>query len=62
MQYHVAVNTKLKKRKKKGGVVTDQTLVAVAPSDVSFARTIPADLIARSSHHDDATRVAVASC
>lgn len=42
-------------------VVTDQALVAVAASHVSFAGTVPTDLITRRSHHNDPTRVAVAS-
>ncbi len=42
-------------------VVTNQTLVAVATSDISFAGAVPTNLVARSSHHDDATRVTVAS-
>lgn len=41
-------------------VVTNQTLVAVATSDVSFAGAVPTDLVTRSSHHDDATWVTVA--
>lgn len=39
---------------------TDQTLVAVAPGDVSFAGAVAADLITWSSHQDDPTRVTVA--
>lgn len=42
-------------------VVTNQTLVAVATSDISFAGAVPTDLVARSSHHNDAARVTVAS-
>lgn len=42
-------------------VVTDQTLVAVATGDVSFAGAVATDLVTRSAHHDDATRVTAAS-
>lgn len=41
--------------------VTNQTLVTVATSDVSFAGAVATDLITRSSHRNDATRVTVAS-
>lgn len=41
---------------------THQTLVAVAARHVSFAGAVAADLVARSPHHDDATRVTVACC
>lgn len=43
------------------GNVTNQTLAAVAAGDISFAGAVPADLITGGSHHDDATRVTVAS-
>lgn len=37
-----------------------QTLVAVASSDISFAGTVPTDLVAGSSHHNNATRITIA--
>lgn len=42
-------------------VVTNQTLVAVATGDISFAGAVPTDLITWGSHHNNATRVTVAS-